>query len=126
MNKHGRARMRCVLNFLICLADRISRSKFFQGENRTNIKVVSSGKYSCFSERRRQWEEIITEFIAEPTTAFSRLCVGTHEYLAPELISGNGYGNGVDWWAFGVLIYELLSCIELPKDLNDTTWKLGA
>ncbi|KAL2523497.1 Serine/threonine-protein kinase WAG2 [Abeliophyllum distichum] len=74
-------------------------------ENRTNIKVVS---YSCFSDRRRQREERITEFIAEPTTAFSRSCVGTHEYLAPELISGNGHGNGVDWWAFGVLIYELL------------------
>lgn len=49
------------------------------------------------------------EFVAEPTTAFSRSCVGTHEYLAPELVSGSGHGNGVDWWAFGVLIYELLS-----------------
>ena len=48
------------------------------------------------------------EFVAEPTTAFSKSCVGTHEYLAPELISGNGHGSDVDWWAFGVLIYELL------------------
>ncbi|KAL0353890.1 UNVERIFIED_CONTAM: Serine/threonine-protein kinase WAG1 [Sesamum angustifolium] len=53
-------------------------------------------------------EERVTEFVAEPTSAFSRSCVGTHEYLAPELVSGNGHGNGVDWWAFGVLIYELL------------------
>ncbi|KAL2553394.1 Serine/threonine-protein kinase WAG2 [Forsythia ovata] len=77
-------------------------------ENCTNIKVVSNGKYSCFSDRRWQREERIIEFIAEPTTAFLRLCIGTHEYLAPELISGNGHGNGVDWWALGVLIYELL------------------
>jgi protein-serine/threonine kinase len=49
-----------------------------------------------------------TEFVAEPTTAFSRSCVGTHEYLAPELVSGNGHANGVDWWAFGVFIYEML------------------
>ncbi|KAL8161398.1 LOW QUALITY PROTEIN: hypothetical protein V2J09_012887 [Rumex salicifolius] len=48
------------------------------------------------------------EFVAEPTAAYSRSCVGTHEYLAPELVSGNGHGNGVDWWAFGVLVYELL------------------
>lgn len=53
-------------------------------------------------------EEVVPEFVAEPVTAFSRSCVGTHEYLAPELISGNGHGNGVDWWAFGVFIYELL------------------
>ncbi|KAG8364815.1 hypothetical protein BUALT_Bualt18G0037900 [Buddleja alternifolia] len=71
-------------------------------ENRTQIKVGST----CFGDR--QLEERVTEFVAEPTTAFSRSCVGTHEYLAPELVSGNGHGNGVDWWAFGVLIYELL------------------
>ncbi|GAV78677.1 Pkinase domain-containing protein [Cephalotus follicularis] len=53
-------------------------------------------------------ERVVTEFVAEPVTAFSRSCVGTHEYLAPELVSGNGHGNGVDWWAFGVFIYELL------------------
>ncbi|KAL3502980.1 hypothetical protein ACH5RR_037429 [Cinchona calisaya] len=58
--------------------------------------------------RRKRRGETVTEFVAEPTTAFSRSCVGTHEYLAPELVNGNGHGNGVDWWAFGVLIYELL------------------
>ncbi|KAI3457572.1 hypothetical protein Pfo_014235 [Paulownia fortunei] len=72
---------------------------------RTQIKEGST-RYSCFGDR--QWEERVTEFVAEPTTAFSRSCVGTHEYLAPELVSGDGHGNGVDWWAFGVLIYELL------------------
>ncbi|KAM1591934.1 hypothetical protein FF1_035830 [Malus domestica] len=66
------------------------------------------GTYSCFGSRREQQEEMVAEFVAEPTTAFSKSCVGTHEYLAPELISGNGHGNGVDWWAFGVFIYELL------------------
>ncbi|GFP78707.1 serine/threonine-protein kinase wag1 [Phtheirospermum japonicum] len=78
-------------------------------ETRTRVKVGSSARarYSCgFSDRQR--EEQVTEFVAEPTTAFSRSCVGTHEYLAPELVSGGGHGNGVDWWAFGVLIYELL------------------
>ncbi|KAK6132563.1 hypothetical protein DH2020_033665 [Rehmannia glutinosa] len=74
-------------------------------ENRTRIKVGTT-RHACFGDRQR--EEQVTEFVAEPTTAFSRSCVGTHEYLAPELVSGNGHGNGVDWWAFGVLIYELL------------------
>ncbi|KAL5564666.1 hypothetical protein UlMin_027830 [Ulmus minor] len=61
---------------------------------------------SCFG--RDGEVEVKSEFVAEPTAAFSRSCVGTHEYLAPELVSGNGHGNGVDWWAFGVLIYEML------------------
>ena len=33
---------------------------------------------------------------------------GTPEYLAPEMVSQTGHDKGVDWWALGVLIYEML------------------
>ena len=38
------------------------------------------------------------------------LC-GTPEYLAPEIIMGSkeGYGRSADWWALGILVYELLT-----------------
>uniref|UniRef100_A0A7E4VHT9 Kinase-like protein n=1 Tax=Panagrellus redivivus TaxID=6233 RepID=A0A7E4VHT9_PANRE len=34
---------------------------------------------------------------------------GTPEYLAPELIARSGHNQCVDWWALGVLIFELMS-----------------
>jgi serine/threonine protein kinase len=38
---------------------------------------------------------------------------GTPEYLAPELCLGSGYNRGVDYFALGVLIYEMI-CGQTP------------
>lgn len=46
--------------------------------------------------------------IAEPINAKSKSFVGTHEYLAPEVISGQGHGSAVDWWTLGVFLYEMI------------------
>lgn len=54
---------------------------------------------------------------AESTVVDTKICsdgfrtnsfVGTEEYIAPEVIRGNGHTAAVDWWTLGILIYEML------------------
>ena len=34
--------------------------------------------------------------------------VGTPDYISPEALMGTGYGPSVDWWALGIVLFELL------------------
>ncbi|XP_044461819.1 serine/threonine-protein kinase D6PKL2-like [Mangifera indica] len=69
---------------------------------------------SKYKKERKPKNEIgnqvspLPELIAEPTDARSMSFVGTHEYLAPEIIKGEGHGSAVDWWTFGIFLYELM------------------
>jgi len=49
-------------------------------------------------------------------------CVGTPDYLAPELLLGTGHGPEVDWWSLGAVFYEMVTGIppfnaETPPEI---------
>jgi len=45
------------------------------------------------------------------------LC-GTPQYLSPEIVKSQGHGLPADWWAFGILLYEMLTGAPPFEDAN--------
>ncbi|ESR37541.1 hypothetical protein CICLE_v10028453mg [Citrus x clementina] len=66
---------------------------------------------SCFRPKRKRKKKTGQhsgpEFVVEPVDVRSMSFVGTHEYLAPEIVSGEGHGSPVDWWTLGIFLFEL-------------------
>ena len=47
---------------------------------------------------------------------------GTPEYLAPEIITGEGHNRAADWWSYGILVFEMLCGI--PPFYCDNTERM--
>ena len=66
---------------------------------KTALKKAKSARVSPVSRRR-------TSFVGggERSNSF----VGTEEYVSPEVVRGEGHDFAVDWWALGILAYEMM------------------
>ncbi|GJY22123.1 serine/threonine-protein kinase D6PKL2-like protein [Tanacetum coccineum] len=57
--------------------------------------------------------------MAEPVGITTMSFIGTHEYPAPEIVSGEGHGSAVDWWTLGIFIFELFYGVTPFKGIDN-------
>ncbi|XP_010257260.1 PREDICTED: serine/threonine-protein kinase UCNL-like [Nelumbo nucifera] len=62
------------------------------------LKKVRSARVSPVSRRKPSFSN------GERSNSF----VGTEEYVSPEVVRGDGHEFAVDWWALGILTYEMM------------------
>ncbi|TKW33781.2 hypothetical protein SEVIR_2G263100v4 [Setaria viridis] len=68
------------------------------------VKKAKSARVSP-ADRRKKLSGLCSAAAAAGERSFS--FVGTEEYVAPEVVRGDGHEFAVDWWALGVLVYEM-------------------
>eukprot|EP01060_Flectonema_neradi_P028365 TRINITY_DN3811_c0_g1_i1.p1 TRINITY_DN3811_c0_g1~~TRINITY_DN3811_c0_g1_i1.p1 ORF type:complete len:581 (+),score=113.51 TRINITY_DN3811_c0_g1_i1:54-1796(+) len=72
------------------------------------IVISSAATTSKAKSRTSPQQRSIGQISTPPTAEGFSSFVGTPEYIAPEIIRDSGHNYGVDWWGFGILIYEML------------------
>jgi len=101
-----------------------TRERFFGAE--VHARFFSACVLCAFEHlhgRRIIYRDLKMENVVVDAQGYGKLCdfgtstfrfsgtntmCGTPEYMAPEIITGVEHSCAVDWWALGVLIYELL------------------
>ncbi|KAI0078257.1 kinase-like protein, partial [Panus rudis PR-1116 ss-1] len=78
-----------------------------------NVVIADLGLAKLFDSHMTAWEHTIQDLsdedIAEGDDEGTQKRCGTRDYMSPEIYRGEVYSYKVDIWAYGVMLYRMLT-----------------
>ena len=99
ITKSGHIKLSCD-TVVGCLYEDFTNSPMISRYTIEDIEIMNDGDSS------KDTKSTQNQTIALQTKLYDT--VGTPDYIAPEVFSQKGYDQMVDWWSFGVVMYECL------------------